>query len=119
MSGSYGGAGIVNLKRIVVRTNNVIPGIESACSDTWSSNGIDLVISTTNGWGTRTRVGSFGDNDSSDSSATVMGLGLIALMRVLLLRSVGAHGTGSGYYFYSTWSNSPHDGARQGWLWIR
>jgi hypothetical protein len=123
MSGSYGAAGNCS-----ARTNcgtepiNLIPlGVEGGCSDTssgkWHRFGY---INDVNSWGSQTRVGFSGDNDGSDSSDTVMGLGLSCTNACLSSATTGSpHNQGSGYYFYSGWATSPYDDAVAGWLWIR
>jgi len=77
-------------------------------------------INDNNSWGPDVRVGFSGDGDSSDSSDTVIGLGLRCNgnCAARCCTSV-AHNTGSGWYFYTGWGNIPLDGAAQGWLWLR
>ena len=73
-----------------------------------------------NSWGINTRVGYSGDIDTSDSADTVIGLGLACFNNCAGHAATGPiHGSGSGYYQYQTHSTAPHDGALQGWLWVR
>ena len=73
-----------------------------------------------NSWGTGTRVGFTGDNDSSDSSDTIFGMGISCFSSCLSGSVSGsAHGYGSGFYLYNAWASTPYDGSAAGWLWIR
>jgi hypothetical protein len=78
-------------------------------------------INGTNGWGANVRVGFAGDNDSSDSSDTVFGIGLECTVNCPGTNLTGpAHGTGSGWYFHSAWAaGAPFDGANRGYLFVR
>ena len=123
MAGSYGGAG-----NCTARTNcgsepiNLKPlGLQEACSTStatkWHRFGY---VNDLNGWGTGTRVGFSADNDGSDSSDTVMGMGL-KCWSSCASNSVtdGPHGKGSGFYLYHGWAATPYDNPVRGWLWIR
>jgi len=123
MAGSYGAAG-----NCAPKTNcgtepvNKIPlGVEAGCSDSTSTKWHRFgYINDVNGWGTRTRVGFSGDNDGSDSSDSVMGLGLECFNACVPNATTGGpHNQGSGFYLYMSWSATPHDGPLSGWLWIR
>ena len=89
-------------------------------AQTWSRWGY---VNDVNSWGTKTRVGYTGDNDSSDSADTVVGLGLDCFSSCVG-HSAGngaGHQQGSGWYFY--WpqgrvSRGNADGALQGWLFV-
>jgi len=77
-------------------------------------------VNDVNSWGTSTRVGFTGDNDSSDSSDTVIGLGLACYANCTSNSTTGgAHGGGSGFYEYHGWSTAPHDGPLDGFLLVR
>ncbi len=90
------------------------PGTTAA---TWHRFGY---VNDSNAWGTRTRVGTTADNDASDSSDTVIGLGLECTAQCRINSLTGpAHDTGSGYYKYSSWSIAPHDGALRSYLFTR
>ncbi|MCK6550638.1 IPT/TIG domain-containing protein [Myxococcota bacterium] len=77
-------------------------------------------VNDNNAWGTRTRVGTTADNDSSDSSDTVIGLGLECFGACRTYSVTGApHDAGAGYYKYSGWSTAPHDNPLAGALYVR
>ena len=123
MAGSYGAA-----STCPAQTNcgaepvNKRPlGIQQATSPSYSNKWNRFgYINDVNGWGTNTRVGFSGDNDSSDSSDSVMGMGMHCYNACLSGSCTGApHGMGSGWYLYTSWADTPLDGATRGWLWIR
>jgi len=123
MAGSYGafadcpaqtncGAEPINKKPL---------GLTQATSATYSNKWHRFgYVNDVNGWGTNTRVGFTGDNDGSDSSDTVIGMGLSCYSSCLGGSCTGSpHGTGSGFYLYGGWAASPLDDARRAWLFVR
>jgi hypothetical protein len=123
MSGSQGAAGTCPAQtNCGTEPVNKRPlGIQQACtsssSGAWHRFGY---VNDVNGWGTNTRVGFTGDNDSSDSSDSVMGMGLACYNACIPNATTGApHNMGSGFYLYMSWSGVPHDDAVRGWLFIR
>ncbi len=123
MSGSYGAA-----STCPARTNcgtepiNKRPlGLQEATSASYSNKWNRFgYVNDVNGWGTKTRVGFTGDNDGSDSSDSIMGLGLSCTSSCLGGSCTGApHNMGSGFYLYVSWADAPLDGAVRGWLWMR
>lgn len=73
-------------------------------------------------WGTKTRVGWTSDINGSDTSDSIMGLGLECESNCSMDGNsiTGTpHDRGSGYYFYSSHAQGELDGALPGWLWIR
>lgn len=91
------------------------PGTNVAAWHRWG------YLNGTNGWGANARVGFSGDNDASDSSDSVIGLGLECVTNCPTYNvTAPAHGSGSGWYFYSTWSKgTPYDGNLRGYLFVR
>ena len=123
MAGSYGAASTCPAKTncgtepVNKRPLGIQQGTSSSSSNKWNRFGY---VNDVNGWGTKTRVGFTGDNDSSDSSDSVMGIGLTCWNACLSGSCTGApHGKGSGFYLYQSWAATPLDGAVRGWLWIR
>ena len=123
MSGSYGAAGTCAARTncgtepVNKRPLGVQEGTSASSSNKWNRFGY---VNDVNGWGTRTRVGFTGDNDGSDSSDSVMGLGMECTNACLSGSCTGApHGKGSGWYLYQSWAQPPLDGNVRGWLWMR
>ncbi len=74
-------------------------------------------ITDDNDWGANARVGFSADIDTSDSSDSIIGLGLRCFGSCPGQATDGsAHNKGSGYYIYDANAN---DGALKGWLFIR
>ncbi len=123
MAGSYGGAGDCTAKtNCGTEPINKKPlGIQAACSASYSTKWHRFgYVNDVNGWGTNTRVGFTGDNDGSDSSDSVMGMGLQCYSSCVSSSTTGGpHNMGSGWYLYTSWAATPLDGATQGFLWIR
>ena len=123
MNGSYGAASTCPAKTncgtepVHKRPLGLQQATSSSSSNKWNRFGY---VNDVNGWGTSTRVGFTGDNDSSDSSDSIMGMGVHCHNACLSGSCTGApHGMGSGFYLYHTWAASPYDGSVRGWLWIR
>jgi hypothetical protein len=123
MSGSYGAASTCAARTncgtepINKRPLGIQEGTSASTSNKWNRFGY---VNDVNGWGTRTRVGFTGDNDGSDSSDSVMGIGLECTNACLSGSCTGAaHGKGSGWYLYQSWAQTPYDGNTRGWLWMR
>jgi hypothetical protein len=123
MAGGYGAAG-----DCTAQTNcgtepvNLKPlGIQAACSMSYSTKWHRFgYVNDVNSWGTNTRVGFTGDNDGSDSSDSVMGIGLQCYNACVPNSCTGSpHNSGAGGYLYTSWAAQPLDGAARGWLWIR
>ena len=118
--GSYGNCAAqtnCGTEPINLKPQGVEQGTSGTSAGAWHRFGY---INDDNAWGPDTRVGFSGDNDASDSSDTVMGLGLRCNGNcAALCVTAPAHDTGSGWYFYTGWGNTPLDGAAQGWLWVR
>jgi len=123
MAGSYGAASTCPARTncgtepINKRPLGIQEATSASYSNAWNRFGY---VNDDNSWGTRTRVGFTGDNDGSDSSDSVMGLGLHCFSNCLSGSCIGApHGKGSGFYLYTSWAAQPLDGNVRGWLWIR
>ncbi len=123
MSGSYGAASTCAARTncgtepIHKRPLGIQEGTSSSSSNKWNRFGY---VNDVNGWGTRTRVGFTGDNDGSDSSDSVMGIGIECFANCPGGSCSGAaHGKGSGWYLYHSWASTPYDGNVRGWLWMR
>ncbi|MBM4353757.1 MAG: hypothetical protein FJ109_08165 [Deltaproteobacteria bacterium] len=123
MAPSYGAAGDCTAKtNCGTEPINLKPlGIAAACSPSYSTKWHRFgYVNDVNGWGTNTRVGFTGDNDGSDSSDSVMGMGLQCYNACVSNSSTGGpHNTGSGWYLYTSWAATPLDGTARGFLWIR
>ena len=94
--------------------NNATSGSSAGAWHRWG------YVNDNNSWGTKTRVGVTADNDTSDSSDTIIGIGIDCFNQCSSnCCTSGCHGKGSGFYLYHSWANSPYDGALQGFLFIR
>jgi hypothetical protein len=123
MSGSYGAAATCPARTncgtepVNKRPLGLQEATSSSTSNKWNRFGY---VNDLNGWGTGTRIGFTGDNDGSDSSDSIMGIGVKCWSSCLGGSCTGApHDTGTGFYLYTSWATTPLDGATQGWLWIR
>jgi len=77
-------------------------------------------VNTESSWGGHIRVGFSGDNDTSDSADTNMGIGLDCTASCVATATTGGpHGYGAGYYSYQSWGTAPLDDSRQAWLWVK
>jgi hypothetical protein len=99
------------------RPASVVAATSGSSSMAWHRFGY---VGADNAWGTRIRIGFSGDNESTDSQDTVIGLGIDCYGYCLTYSvTAPAHGTGSGFYLYNGWAKAPYDGALQGFLFIR
>ncbi|TNF24616.1 MAG: hypothetical protein EP329_24620 [Deltaproteobacteria bacterium] len=103
--------------------SNTFPAVMSqlmggSSSDTYYRWGY---VNDVNPWGTRTRVGFTGDGDSSDSSDTIIGLGVECAGANCPVHDCtsGCHNQGAGYYGYDGWNVAPYDNPLQGFLFVR
>jgi hypothetical protein len=96
-------------------------GLQAACSQSGSTKWHRFgYVNDDNGWGTSTRVGFTGDNDGSDSSDSIMGMGIRCFSSCVSSSCTGSpHAYGAGFYLYVGWATPPLDESRQGFLWIR